>query len=258
MTFRVRILVCLVVAGGTATFCSILGHPGQDWIHFFVYLAAILLSSGMKVAMPKNEGTMSVNFPFILLSVLQLSPLQAVILAMCSVLAQCRIRVVKPFTLFQILFNVANTVTATAIAWHIYAALMILKVEMAPALAIAATGYFFVNTVPVALIIAWDSRKPPLALWREDFLWYLPFYLVGALLAAAANLIGLRFGWMTSLLLIPVVYTIYRGYCGHVAIVSDRERHIEETEALHLRTIEGLAMAIEAKDKGTHRHLMRV
>ena len=43
-----------------------------------------------------------------------------------------------------------------------------------------------------------------------------------------------------------------------MAIISDRERHIVETEALHLRTIEGLAMAIEAKDQSTHRHLLRV
>jgi putative nucleotidyltransferase with HDIG domain len=43
-----------------------------------------------------------------------------------------------------------------------------------------------------------------------------------------------------------------------MAIVRDRERHIVETEALHLRTIEGLAMAVEAKDSNTHRHLMRV
>jgi diguanylate cyclase (GGDEF)-like protein/putative nucleotidyltransferase with HDIG domain len=66
------------------------------------------------------------------------------------------------------------------------------------------------------------------------------------------------FGWMTSLLLIPMVYTVYRAYCAQMEIVRDRERHVIETEALHLRTIEGLAMAVEAKDQNTHRHLMRV
>jgi putative nucleotidyltransferase with HDIG domain len=40
--------------------------------------------------------------------------------------------------------------------------------------------------------------------------------------------------------------------------VREREQHAVDTEALHLRTIEGLAMAIEAKDQGTHRHLLRV
>jgi putative nucleotidyltransferase with HDIG domain len=259
MTYRVKALVCVVVAGAIASLRSTSGHPAQQWFHFFVYLAAILLSSGMKVAMPKSEGTMSVNLPFILLGILQLSPLQAVILATSSVIAQCRIRVIKPFTLIQILFNVANVTTATVLAWQTYASTLSLsRGEVAPALAIAATVYFLANTIPLTLILAWESGTGPLKQWRQEFLWYLPFYFVGAVLAAAANLVGVMFGWMTSLLLIPMVYTVYRAYCAQMAIVRDRERHIVETEALHLRTIEGLAMAIEAKDKNTHRHLMRV
>src|SRR5580704_14814954 len=101
MTLRAKALVCAVVAGAIASLRSTSGHPARQWGHFFVYLAAILLSSGMKVAMPKSEGTMSVNFPFILLGILQLTPLQAVILATASVIAQCRIQVIKPFTLVQ-------------------------------------------------------------------------------------------------------------------------------------------------------------
>jgi putative nucleotidyltransferase with HDIG domain len=258
MKFRVKALVGVVVAGAIASLNSTSGHPAQQWVHFFVYLVAILLSSGMKVAMPKSEGTMSVNFPFILLGVLQLSPLQAVMLATSSVIAQCNFRVVKSFTSIQILFNVANVTTATVLAWYTYAESLKLHVEIAPALAIAATVYFLANTVPLALILGWDSGTSPLKQWAQEFPWYLPFYIVGAVLAATANLIGIKFGWMTSLLLIPMVYTVYRAYRAQMAIVRDRERHIVETEALHLRTIEGLGMAIEAKDKNTHRHLMRV
>jgi putative nucleotidyltransferase with HDIG domain len=55
-----------------------------------------------------------------------------------------------------------------------------------------------------------------------------------------------------------MVYTVYRAYCAQMAIIRDREQHIVEVEGLHLRTIEGLAMAIEAKDQNTHKHLMRV
>ncbi|MGB6725537.1 MAG: HD domain-containing phosphohydrolase [Terracidiphilus sp.] len=259
MTVRVKSLVCLVVAGAAASLYSTSGHANGEWLHFFVYLVAILLTSGMKVALPKTEGTMCVNFPFILLGILQLSPLQAVILAVSSVIAQCQFRVIKPFTLVQILFNVANVTTATLLAWHSYVGcLKLVHGEVAPALAVAATVYFVANSTPVTIIVAWDSAVSPISKWRQEFLWYLPFYLVGAMLAAAANLIGLMFGWLTSLLLIPMVYTVYRAYCAQTAIVQDRERHIQETEALHLRTIEGLAMAIEAKDQNTHRHLMRV
>ncbi len=259
MTFRVKALVCAVVAGAIASLYSTDGYFSSQWIHFFVYLVAILLSSGMKVAMPRSDGTMSVNFPFILLGILQLSPLQATLLAASSVLAQCRIRVIKPFSLIQILFNVANVTTATVLAWHTYvASLTLLNREVAPALAVAATVYFLANTIPLALILGWESGASPARKWLQEFPWYLPFYFVGAVLAASADWVGIHFGWLTSLLLIPMVYTVYRAYMAQMARVRDRERHIAETEALHLRTIEGLAMAVEAKDKNTHRHLMRV
>jgi putative nucleotidyltransferase with HDIG domain len=258
MALRIKALVGLAVVGGVVNLCSILGHPAQQWLRFSVYLAVILLSSGMKVGLPKSEGTMSLNFPFILLGILELSPLQAVCLAVCSVIAQCRIRVMRPFTLIQILFNVSNVTTATVFAWYGYVGLLRLHCPVAPALTIAATIYFFSNTIPVALVIAWDQKIDSFALWRRDFLWFLPFYLVGAILAAVAYLIGITFGWITSLLLIPMVYTIYRTYSSQMEFVRDREQHAKDTEALHLRTIEGLAMAIEAKDQNTHKHLLRV
>ncbi|MGA8159484.1 MAG: HD domain-containing phosphohydrolase [Acidobacteriaceae bacterium] len=258
MPTRVKALVCIVMAGAVASVSVIRGHPAQQWFHFFVYLTVILLSSGMKVAMPRSEGTMSVNFPFIFLGILQLSPQQAVCLAVCSVVAQCRFHVVKPFTIVQILFNVANVTTATVLAWWTFASIIRVHPESAPVLALAATVYFLANTVPLAVVLGWVSDSPPSTLWRHEFLWYLPFYLVGAMLAVLADFIGIRFGWLTSLLLIPMVYTVYRAYCAQMTLVRDREQHIQDVEALHMRTIEGLSMAIEAKDEGTHDHLMRV
>lgn len=258
MPIRVKALVSAVVAGAIACLFATRGHPAQQWIHFFVYLAAILLSSGMKVAMPKSEATMSVNFPFIFLGILQLSPLQAVCLAICSVIPPSRFRAVKPFTIIQILFNVANVTTATFLAWWTFTSVMRVHAESAPVLALAATVYFLANTIPVALVIGWSSDVTPYRQWRHEFLWYLPFYLVGAMVAVLADFIGIRYGWLTSLLLIPLVYTVYRAYCAQMAIMRAREQHIKDVEALYMRTIEGLSMAIEAKDEGTHEHLMRV
>lgn len=258
MSHRAKGLVVSVLAGAFASLISVRGQHSGPWLHYFVYLIAILLSSGMKVAMPKSNGTMCVNFPFILLGIVELSPYQAVTLAVCSVIAQCRIRVVRSFSTVQILFNVANVVTATVLASYAYEWIMRLRPEVAPALSVASTVYFLANTLPVALVIAWESNSNPIRHWRQEYLWYFPFYLLGAVLAAAANFVDREFGWMTSLLLIPVVYIVYRAYNEQKKIVRDRERHIVEVEALYLRTIEGLAMAVEAKDKDTHKHLMRV
>ncbi len=258
MTLRVKTVVGVVIAGGIVSLWSTLGHGGSHWLYFFVYLTVVLLSSGMKVALPKAEGTASVNFPFILLGILQLSPVETVGLAVCSVVAQCNFRVIKPFTLLQVLFNMANVTTATVLAWFLFSGLSRHHWQMAPALGMAGLLYFFATCLPVSLIVAWNSETPVLERWRKEFLWYLPFYLVGAMLAAVADQIKTSYGWMTSLLLIPLVYTIYRAYTAQRTMAQDRERHIQENEALHLRTIEGLAMAIEAKDQNTHEHLLRV
>jgi diguanylate cyclase (GGDEF)-like protein/putative nucleotidyltransferase with HDIG domain len=64
--------------------------------------------------------------------------------------------------------------------------------------------------------------------------------------------------WQTSLLTLPVVYLIYRSYRLYLGKLEDEKRHVEEMADLHMRTIEALALAIEAKDQTTHDHLQRV
>lgn len=258
MPIRVKLLIAFELLTAGFSFGIAAGLPSHSWGRFAVYLVAVLLSSGLKVALPKGDGTMSLNFPFILLSMVQLSIEQTIAIAAISVFAQCRIKVLKPFTLLQIAFNVANVTTSTMLAWLSFAGFIRLHMELAPSLSLAVTVYFFVNTIPVALAIAWSKGEAPFKLWLREFPWYLPFYLVGAALAAVVHLISLRFGWTTSLLIIPMVYTIHRVYRSQVKTNQDRQAHIEEVEALQLRTIEGLAMAIEAKDHDTHEHLLRV
>ena len=57
----------------------------------------------------------------------------------------------------------------------------------------------------------------------------------------------------------PLVYWVYRSYHLYLAKlaaekrqVEIEKRHAEEVAALHLRTIESLALAIEAKDHTSH------
>ena len=57
---------------------------------------------------------------------------------------------------------------------------------------------------------------------------------------------------------VPAIYLIYRSYRLYLGKLEDEKRHVEEMANLHLRTIEALALAIEAKDQTTHDHLQRV
>jgi diguanylate cyclase (GGDEF)-like protein/putative nucleotidyltransferase with HDIG domain len=72
------------------------------------------------------------------------------------------------------------------------------------------------------------------------------------------NLFSRQVHWEGSVLLLPIVYFIQRSYRTYLDRLSDEKRHVEEMAGLHLRTIEALALAIEAKDHTTHEHLRRV
>ena len=258
MNLRTKLQIMLTLLAATGALIWSAHTTSHVWLPFALLLLAVLVSSGMKVSLPSGEGSMSATFPFILLGVIELSPFQAMLLTGISVAVQCRLPERKPLAIVQSSFNVGSAVLATALAYLAFAELHRFHVATAPALAIAAVAYFLANTGSVAAIIASSKGENVFKLWRGEFIWYLPFYMVGAALAATANYLATHFGWATALLLIPAVYTLYRAYVGQLTQQKERQKHLEETEALHLRTIEGLAMAIEAKDQGTHDHLFRV
>ena len=125
-------------------------------------------------------------------------------------------------------------------------------------LGIAASVYFVANTGSIATVISLREEKSLKKIMVECYFWSFPYYLVGAGIAGAIGWFNRTFNWETSLLLLPVIYLIYRSYRLYLGKLEDEKRHVEEMASLHLRTIEALALAIEAKDHTTHEHLQRV
>jgi len=88
---------------------------------------------------------------------------------------------------------------------------------------------------------------------------YIAFLVAVALLCVVSADPPGVLGWRPlGFVLLPVVYIIYRYYRRYLDHLEAEKTHIEEMAALHLRTIEALALAIEAKDRTTHAHLSRV
>src|SRR5438046_6958565 len=128
-----------------------------------------------------------------------------------------------------------------------------------PANLVASGGTFFLpNTVPVACVISLTEQKPLRKVWSECYFWSFPYYLLGAAIAGIVELVDKKAGWQSSTLILPVAYLIFRSYRLYLARLEAERNHAEGMAALHLRTIEALALAIEAKDHSTHDHLRRV
>src|SRR3989475_8307392 len=114
------------------------------------------------------------------------------------------------------------------------------------------------NTVPVACAISLTEYKPVRKIWSECYFWSFPYYLVGAAVGGTVSFVSRSAGWLASLFVLPVIYLIHRSYRLYLARLEGEKKYAEDMASLHVRTIEALALAIEAKDQTTHAHLCRV
>jgi len=232
----------------------------SDPIKFCCYLAVALLASSLKIKLPGIDGTMSLNFLFILLGVLEMSFGETLAIGFAAVLVQSCWRSSKRLEPIQILFNLSQLPVGTAAAYGIYRLVSnyLLHGPGPLALLLAAIGYFAFNTLAMSVIIRLTENKPILKVWSECYFWSFPYYLVGAAIAGLISFLNRHIGWQASLLVVPPVYLMYRSYHLYLGKLENEKRHAEKVSSLHLRTIEALALAIEAKDHTTHDHLQRV
>jgi len=272
---RAKLFVALTAAIGVGVLAAAMAHwQSHDSLRFACYLVLAVLASRLKVQLPGIDGTMSVNFLFVLLGILQLSLPETLIIGCSASVVQCLWRPRERPQLVKVAFNVfgmmANAVTISYFVYHQLASTL---TQSAPLLlVVGACAYFLANTLPVSAVIALTEGASLTRIWRECYFWSFPYYLAGAALIGVIGVCSRYVGWESSILLLPVVYGIYRSYFLYLARLEEEKqrvevekrhveaekRHVEEISALQGRTIEALALAIEAKDHTTHRHLQRV
>jgi diguanylate cyclase (GGDEF)-like protein/putative nucleotidyltransferase with HDIG domain len=258
MTLGARLYISVVVALGSFVLAVGALHPtSHQPIKFSCYLLVAVVASRLKVNLPGITGTMSVNFLFILLGILELSFAETLALGCFAILTQCFYRD-RPRAV-QVIFNTCATSIAIGLAYLVYHVTLFHSLN-SPAILLVATAstYFAANTLPVATVISLTEHKSLRRIWSDCYFWSFPYYLVGAGVAGLVSWLNRVVDWQTSLLILPAVYLIYRSYRLYLAKLEDEKGHVEEMANLHLRTIEALALAIEAKDHTTHDHLQRV
>jgi putative nucleotidyltransferase with HDIG domain len=239
---------------------ALLHWKSTDPVKFGCYLTAALVASSFKVTLPGIEGTLSMNFLFTLIGILEMSLPETLLIGLVSTLAQFYWRPARKSKPVQLLFNLSHVTVCSAAAYGAYQ-LVSIHVLHGPgpfALLVAAITIFVFGTAAMSTIIGLTEAKPVAKVWRESYLWLFPYYLVGAAIAGLISFLNQHIGWQASLLVLPPIYLLYRSYRLYLAKLDAEKQHAEKVSNLHLRTIEALALAIEAKDQTTGEHLQRV
>jgi len=209
MTIQARVYITVVVLAGIAILgsCPWVSDSGSDWTRFWVYLALAVLASGMKVRLPGIRGTCSLNFVVYLLAVAQLTLAEAVYIVCAGSLVQTVWRTTKRPKAVQVAFNIAAMIVSIVPPIMIYD-----RWPGLPTLALSAALFYTLNTALVSSVIALTQQQTLFQVWNVCYFWTLPYYLLGALVAAGADASRNQFGWNASLLLLPLMYMVYRHY----------------------------------------------
>ena len=161
----------------------------------------------------------------------------------------------------RVVFNVASTVTCAWIYSNVYAFLnptlnKQVSEILLPIVALTIT-FFLLNSISTATAISLATGQSVVKFWSQNYLSLGVEFSVSAVSAgiivtlyslnpwvplAAAPLIGVVWGWNKL----------------NKAKAMEAERHLKEQEQLYFRTVESLALAVDAKDQTTYGHIRRV
>ncbi len=186
-------------------------------------LGMAALTSRMKAKLPGIEGNMSVNLPFLLMAVVNLSAAEAITIAALSTAVQTWPKKNAKLKPQQMLFNVSMLALATSIAslvWHSGAFSKTSAIADPVMLATATAMFFFGQTAPVAGVIAVSEGTNLPRTWWSIAQLSFPYFVLSAGLTTMTDIVSHHTGWPIAMLAFPVMYAVHRSYRLYFGTVS--------------------------------------
>jgi hypothetical protein len=208
----------MLAAIGAVVYAGSASHATHLYFAMAV-LALAAVTSRMKVKLPGINGNMSVNLPFLLTAIVNLSAAEAILIACLSTAVQCWPRKNAKFNPQQMAFNLSMMAFASSLASLIFHAewLSRLQNSITPGsttlgLALVTLTLFLGQTAPVAAIVAVSEGKSASQTWRSLAQLSFPLYVVSAGITSMLETVGSHLGWGLALAVFPVMYGIHRSY----------------------------------------------
>src|SRR6185437_7295435 len=208
----------VMIAGAIAFAWSVAHLSTPDPLKFICYCALSLIAATLRVEIPELNGTLAVNYVFVLIGLVDLSLPECMVATVLATLLQCLggsgKRVGATVNVEKILFNLSNVAVAVvACASVLYSPWLIAHgANLLLRVTLAAITYFILNTFAVTAMIALTQAKPFFRVWRECYLWVFPFFFFGAGFARGFHWLAARFGWQMAMLSLPAIHILWTAF----------------------------------------------
>jgi len=204
-------IVAVMLVAAAVTVYAIGTRMPAETKEFLVLAALALVAARLKLTLPGFESNMSMNLPFMLLAISELSMAEAIAVGALSTFVQTLPRSGQTVKPAQAVFNVCNMVNAIAIASVVGGRTMHFATMNKPFLiASAALAFFLADTLPVAAIISMTSPTKLIENWSEIALMTFPYFVLSAGLACIVAMGFQAIGWMAGIATLGVMLGVYR------------------------------------------------
>jgi putative nucleotidyltransferase with HDIG domain len=236
-------------------------------LQWLILAALTLLTGTFTVRIPGVRARLSVSDTFVFASVMLFGPAAGTVTALLDALIISLRLGHHAREPFRVIFNVAAVALSTRASGYVFfavAGISPYSIEHTPLsqillpLFLFTLSYFLLNSWLVAFALALEQGKPPLVIWRDNFLWLSVNYFGGGSVAGLLVTYTKEIDFTTLGIIVPLLLISYLTFKTSLGRIEDANEHLTHVNKMYLSTIETLAMAIDAKDQITHGHIRRV
>ncbi len=233
--------------------------PPEDNARYACYFLVAIFAASLKVRGGDNTGATSMSFVFVIIALVELNLKETVLIGGPAIIIQAATRKLTQDRASETLGTLLSTLTSALVSqWVYHSGFLKGEIEAPVRLVIAVMVSFAAYNFPVAIAGIMASGFSRKRLLRAMYLWSFHYHVIAGAVTALYSFICPFVNWYAPALLMPMMYMIYWSYALYEKRLERQRSHAVMVSKLHMRTIETLALAIEAKDQTTHRHLQRV
>lgn len=216
------------------------------------FLLALFVST-LKGRLPGITGTVSFGFVFVLIGVAEFSFSETIAIGCATGLVQCVWKPRRRPIALQVLFNVATLVISAGAAYSIpWSILHAAHYQSSGILLVmAATVYFSINTISVAIALALVEEKGLTKIWQQCSLSSYPYFLLQVTFAGIISMSNHSLVWVVSLSGVLWLVSLYWNY-------RDRLRQAQTRGARKSKRYDSVKSPVEVTwdDHNGRRHLI--
>jgi diguanylate cyclase (GGDEF)-like protein/putative nucleotidyltransferase with HDIG domain len=239
-------------------------HYGSYWLVLAVFALATI---PFFLFLPSANTTVSIGDTYIMAIAMLYGVAPCLVATFChSLLTSLLVKRPKIHS-YRVVFNTASTICVSGLYSYIYHRIVggsAAATEVMVGAAALLAAYFFANSFLTSIAIAWATGQSIFRFWLKTC---MPLALDFSSSAGAATAITLlqnstfvspRIAPFIPVVIAPFIALIW-GYNKLIqGRASEAQKHLRELEQLYLRTVESLALAVDAKDQTTYGHIRRV